>query len=59
MKFMGFLDGQKAMWYYDLFKHTMHISQNVAFSENDEPHKVEFQAINQWQQQIVFHGSSY
>ena len=42
MKFMGFLDGQKAMWYYDLSKHTMHISQNVAFSENDEPHKVEF-----------------
>ena len=42
MKFMGFLDGQKAVQYYDLFKRTVCISQNVAFSEKDEPNEVEF-----------------
>jgi hypothetical protein len=43
MKFMGFLDGHRAVRYYDLSKCTVHISRNVAFSEKDEPHEVEFQ----------------
>lgn len=39
---MGFLDGQKAVRYYDPFKRTVRVSQNVAFSEKDEPNEVEF-----------------
>ena len=39
---MGFLNGQKAVQCYDLFKRTMRISWNVAFSEKDEPNEVEF-----------------
>jgi hypothetical protein len=42
MNYMGFLNSQKAVRYYDPSKCTMHESRNVAFNENDEPHKVEF-----------------
>jgi hypothetical protein len=42
MKFMGFLDGQKAMQYYDPSKCTVRVSKNVAFNENDNPHEVKF-----------------
>ena len=41
MKFMGFLDGQKAIRYYDPSKHTIHVSQNVTFNEDEEPRELE------------------
>lgn len=38
---MGFLDGQKAIHYYDPSKCTICVSQNVTFNEDEEPHQVE------------------
>ena len=37
---MGFLDGQKAIRYYDPTKRTIRISRNVAFNENEEPQEL-------------------
>ena len=43
MKFMGFLDGQKAIQYYDPSKRMICVSQNVTVDEKEELH--EFQII--------------
>src|SRR5579859_4810537 len=37
MKFMGFVDGAKAIRYYDPSARTIKISRNVIFNENEEP----------------------
>ena len=41
MKFMGFLDGQKAIRYYDPTKRTIRVSRNVTFDENEEPRELQ------------------
>jgi hypothetical protein len=41
MKFMGFLDGQKAIRYYNPSKRTIRVSRNVTFNEDEEPHQFE------------------
>jgi hypothetical protein len=40
MKFMGFLDGSKAIRYYDPSKRTIRVSRNVTFNENEEPSEI-------------------
>jgi transposase InsO family protein len=40
MKFMGFVDGAKAIRYYDPSTRTIKISRNIAFNENEEPKEI-------------------
>jgi hypothetical protein len=40
MKFMGFLDGAKAIRFYDPSKRTIRVSRNVTFNENEEPSEI-------------------
>ena len=41
MTFVGFMDGSKAIRYYDAKNWSIKVSQNVAFNENEEPRKLE------------------
>ena len=44
MKFVGLLDGPKAIRYYNPSKQTIRVSWNIAFNENDELQPVEIVA---------------
>lgn len=41
MVFVGFMDGSKAIWYYDTKSQSIEVSQNVTFNENDKPRESE------------------
>jgi hypothetical protein len=41
MMLVGFMDGSKSIQYYDTKTHSIKVSRNVAFNENDEPKELE------------------
>ena len=41
MTFVKFMDGSKAIRYYDAKHQSIKVSQNVAFNENEEPRELE------------------
>ena len=41
MIFVGFMDGPKAIRYYDAKNRSIKVSRNIAFNENEEPRELE------------------
>src|SRR5277367_3151728 len=45
MIFVGFMDGPKAIRYYDAKNRSIKVSRNVAFNENEEPRELEIREV--------------
>lgn len=43
MTFVRFMDGSKAIQYYDAKTQSIKVSQNIAFNENEEPRELEIE----------------
>src|SRR5277367_2257249 len=45
MIFVGFMDGPKAIRYYDAKNRSIKVSRNVVFNENEEPRELEIREV--------------